>query len=283
MSSVMCKHASDAASIKDKNGAEIRKGSIVKIEGWNDIYFVSEVDCKNNSASLENAYGDNKGKSDGHKLEVLNERKRKDGGVEKSMKSKSTTSRTITDKYKKIIHVDDIVIVDGKDYLFKVIGFSDNDELIARCLKDNVNMVIDPSKVEVDNSSKYNGVIHGKSMTDLIVEKMKMERRNKSGKDGSGKDDRADGKPRWELLPLETVEEIVKVYTMGAEKYADEAWKNIPDGYRRYKAALLRHITAYDKGERVDKESGLSHLAHAAWNAIAMLYYDISGKGGENV
>ena len=97
----------------------------------------------------------------------------------------------------------------------------------------------------------------------------------KCGKDGSGKDDRVDNKPRWELLPLDAVEEIVKVYTMGAKKYADNAWKTIPDAHRRYLAALFRHIAAYERGERKDSESGLSHLAHAAWNAIAILWLDL--------
>lgn len=88
----------------------------------------------------------------------------------------------------------------------------------------------------------------------------------------SRKNDRRDHKPRWELLPLPTLEEVVKVYTMGAEKYGEDTWQHLPDGLARYKAALLRHLTAYDRGERRDKESHLSPLAHAAWNAIAMLH-----------
>lgn len=83
------------------------------------------------------------------------------------------------------------------------------------------------------------------------------------GKDGSGKDDRADGKLRTE----------------GAKKYADNSWQNIPDGFERYRAALLRHMTAYMKGERYDKETGLMHLAQICWNAIALLYYDKHNKG----
>lgn len=79
------------------------------------------------------------------------------------------------------------------------------------------------------------------------------------GKDGSGKDDRADGKLRWDLLPLAEIEDIVRVYTEGAKKYADNSWQNIPDGFERYRAALLRHMTAYMKGERYDKETGLMH------------------------
>lgn len=43
------------------------------------------------------------------------------------------------------------------------------------------------------------------------------------------------GKTRWDLLPLRTVEEIVKVYTFGAGKYGDNNWQNLPDGYNRYR------------------------------------------------
>lgn len=89
----------------------------------------------------------------------------------------------------------------------------------------------------------------------------------------SFKNDRADHKLMWELLPLDLIEEIVRVYTFGAEKYAPNTWQNLEDGYNRYKAALMRHIVAYEKGDKYDKESSIHHLAHAAWNAIAMLHF----------
>lgn len=81
------------------------------------------------------------------------------------------------------------------------------------------------------------------------------------------------GKTRWDLLPLRTVEEIVKVYTFGAGKYGDNNWQNLPDGYNRYKAAMFRHLAASERGEQLDSESGLPHLAHMAWNAIALLHF----------
>lgn len=56
------------------------------------------------------------------------------------------------------------------------------------------------------------------------------------------------GKTRWDLLPLRTVEEIVKVYTFGAGKYGDNNWQNLPDGYNRYKAAMFRHLVASENG-----------------------------------
>lgn len=99
------------------------------------------------------------------------------------------------------------------------------------------------------------------------------------GKDGTGKDDRADDKLRWDLLPLEEIEDIVRVYHAGAKKYADNSWQDIPDGFRRYYAAAQRHLMAYMKGERIDPDTGCFHLAQYAWNAIAMLYYDKHNKG----
>lgn len=88
----------------------------------------------------------------------------------------------------------------------------------------------------------------------------------------SKKNDRADGKLRWELLPLEDMEEIVKVFHAGAEKYGANNWQNLPNGYERYKAALFRHLLEHEKGHWTDDETGCIHLAQVAWNAIAMLH-----------
>ena len=93
----------------------------------------------------------------------------------------------------------------------------------------------------------------------------------------SYKNDRKDGKQRWELLPLPLVEEVVKVYTFGAGKYAPNTWMKLENGYERYKAAMLRHLVAYEKGEVNDPESGLHHLAHMAWNALAVLHFAMDG------
>lgn len=87
------------------------------------------------------------------------------------------------------------------------------------------------------------------------------------------KNDFKDNKLRWDLLPLEELEDIVKVYTEGAKKYADNSWQLLTDGYARYKAALFRHLVLFEKGEEMDNETGCRHLAQVAWNAIAMLYH----------
>ena len=60
---------------------------------------------------------------------------------------------------------------------------------------------------------------------------------------------------------------ISEVGTFGAAKYTDDGWKSVPDGRKRYEDALYRHLLA----EGVDEQSGLPHLAHAAWNLLAMM------------
>lgn len=91
----------------------------------------------------------------------------------------------------------------------------------------------------------------------------------------SVKNDRKDDKLMWELLPLELIEEIVKVYTAGAKKYGPNKWQNLDNGYERYKAAAFRHILEYEKGHEFDEETGCRHLAQAAWNLIACLHFSM--------
>lgn len=80
------------------------------------------------------------------------------------------------------------------------------------------------------------------------------------------------GKPDWSLVPLHVVEYIAKVMTFGAQKYARDGWKSLPDFENRYLAALLRHLVAYQNGEVTDPESGLPHLAHVLTNATFLLW-----------
>ena len=84
------------------------------------------------------------------------------------------------------------------------------------------------------------------------------------------------GKPMWDLLPYEAVEEVVKVMTYGANKYEPHGWKTVPDADNRYFAALMRHLVAHKKGEKIDPESGKLHLSHAACNMLFMLAVELS-------
>lgn len=62
--------------------------------------------------------------------------------------------------------------------------------------------------------------------------------------------------------------EVVKVATFGARKYEPESWKLVDNGSTRYKSALYRHLL---DPQELDEESELDHLAHVAWNALALL------------
>lgn len=79
------------------------------------------------------------------------------------------------------------------------------------------------------------------------------------------------GKPDYTLLPWDAVEQIVKVLDFGARKYARDNWKHVSDGETRYLAAAFRHLAAYNRGEKVDSETGLSHMAHAGCCILFLL------------
>jgi len=90
-------------------------------------------------------------------------------------------------------------------------------------------------------------------------------------------------KPRMELLVQgcpNALEQVGTVLTFGAKKYAAHSWQTVPGGDDRYLAALLRHLTAIGKGEQNDPESGLSHLAHVACNALFILELECRKKTG---
>ena len=86
------------------------------------------------------------------------------------------------------------------------------------------------------------------------------------------------GKDRWELLPIGPVREIVRIMTYGAKKYDADNWQELAGFNDRYYAAAMRHLTAWRTGEKLDPESGLSHLAHAACNLVFLLWGELRGN-----
>jgi hypothetical protein len=79
-----------------------------------------------------------------------------------------------------------------------------------------------------------------------------------------------DGKPRWDLLPFDAVNDVAVVLDYGARKYAARNWeKGLRHG--RLLAAALRHLGAWGMGRDLDDESGLPHLAHAACCVLMLL------------
>ena len=82
------------------------------------------------------------------------------------------------------------------------------------------------------------------------------------------------GKPRMDLVMggfADALEEVGSVGTFGAIKYSDNGWQEVENGIERYSNALLRHYLSHKKGEVIDPDSGMLHLGHMAWNALAIL------------
>ena len=85
-------------------------------------------------------------------------------------------------------------------------------------------------------------------------------------------------KPKLYLLPPKSIIEIGKVLTYGAEKYDAENWRKVDDLQNRYTSAALRHIFAHIDGEKLDEETGLSHLAHAMCCLLFKLEDELLGE-----
>lgn len=81
------------------------------------------------------------------------------------------------------------------------------------------------------------------------------------------------GKPMISLIEPKFIEGLADVMTQGATKYGRNNWQECKEPHR-YLDALLRHTLKYWDGEKVDTESGKSHLYHIAFNAMALDYLD---------
>jgi hypothetical protein len=66
------------------------------------------------------------------------------------------------------------------------------------------------------------------------------------------------------------------VLAFGAKKYSARNWEN-GIAYSRIMGAILRHTMAYLRGERLDKETGLSHAAHICCEAMFLVHFEQVG------
>lgn len=81
-----------------------------------------------------------------------------------------------------------------------------------------------------------------------------------------------DGKPAYELVPLWALASCARVFNYGRRKYAEWNWAkgsawSVPLG------SILRHLSALQRGELVDPESGLPHTGHILCNALMLDHY----------
>lgn len=84
------------------------------------------------------------------------------------------------------------------------------------------------------------------------------------------------GKTRYGLLPTSWTKALAEVMTRGAVKYRPDNWKKGMDPSFMVDS-LERHLQSFREGEIFDPESGNHHMAHVAWNALALMYYEREG------
>lgn len=85
-----------------------------------------------------------------------------------------------------------------------------------------------------------------------------------------------EGKERWDLVPFDALGEVVRVYTVGAKKYADRNWEK-GMAWHICIGATFRHFWKWLLSENLDPETNCHHLAHAIWNLMALLAYQMRG------
>lgn len=107
------------------------------------------------------------------------------------------------------------------------------------------------------------------------------------GADGGGKRMNA-GKNRMDLTPPEWEWALANVTTQGSRKYEARNWElGMP--WSTMIGCMKRHINKFQAGERYDGKkfdleagtTGCHHLAMVAWNALALMSYDLR-EIGEN-
>lgn len=95
------------------------------------------------------------------------------------------------------------------------------------------------------------------------------------------------GKVRLDLIPFDALDEIAKALAFDDAKYPPSE-DNTPNyavtgfPWMRLVASSLRHISAWARGENLDPESGVSHLAHAGACVMFLLVHELRKIGKDN-
>ena len=109
-----------------------------------------------------------------------------------------------------------------------------------------------------------------------------MENNNLKEEEKAGSALRFDnGKIQHELISPNSANELAKVLTFGASKYAANNWRKGMK-WSRVLGSLKRHLNAIERGEDYDEESGLLHSSHILCNAMFLTdYYKLYPEGDD--
>lgn len=87
------------------------------------------------------------------------------------------------------------------------------------------------------------------------------------------------GKAPWHLFPWDAARQVVAVLAFGATLYGERNWET-GISYSRVYSALMRHMTAWWERDPADKDTGLSHLAHAGCCVLFLIAYEVRRMTG---
>lgn len=87
-----------------------------------------------------------------------------------------------------------------------------------------------------------------------------------------------DNKLRVDLIPVEWEVELARVHTAGSYKYFEKNWEKGMD-WNKVFASMRRHILLWRGGQDIDEETKCHHLAMVAWNALALMTYQMRQIG----
>jgi len=92
------------------------------------------------------------------------------------------------------------------------------------------------------------------------------------------------GKPRCSLLPSIALLKIAEILTFGEKKYKTHNWRK-GMAWSRILDATYRHLLKYNNNiaTRKDKETRISHLAHAATNLLFLIEYEEYNIGEDDL
>lgn len=88
---------------------------------------------------------------------------------------------------------------------------------------------------------------------------------------------------KFSSIPKDVLWELAEHYGKGQAKYPDDGdgtpnWQRGYD-YRLNVDALHRHMSLWEQGEDLDKETGSSHLVAVIWHAMTLRWFQLHGKG----
>ena len=89
------------------------------------------------------------------------------------------------------------------------------------------------------------------------------------------------GKTRYDLLPVLAMRDTAEIFGFGGRKYGDYNWAAGFEWSNPYQS-MMRHLHAWWAGEDFDKESGMSHLAHAACNLMMLQHFEYHYPAGDD-